>query len=127
MKTKILLTALLLLLPGCQQTPEQARKELAELGVEFTPSVFHASAENGDIVVVELFLTAGMNPGITDEDGVTPLMRAVFKNNVSVTRALVDSGAKVDGRQGDSMTPLEGLYGDGKAPSRSWSRKTDQC
>jgi len=68
MTHRIILTALLLLLTGCQQSPEQARKELAELGVEFSPSVFHESAENGDVVVVELFLTAGMNPDITDED-----------------------------------------------------------
>jgi len=97
MKRRIILTALLLLLPGCQQTPEQARKELAELGVEFTAPVFHESVENSDIVVVELFLTAGMNPDITEEDDdVTPLMRAIFKNNVSVARALLDSGAKPD-------------------------------
>jgi len=97
MKSRVLLTALLLLLAGCQQTPEQARRELAELGVEFSPAVFHESAENGDLVVVELFLTAGMNPDITDEDDdVTPLVRAVFKNNLRVARALLDSGAKVD-------------------------------
>ena len=107
MKRSILLTILLLLLTGCQQTPEQARKELAELGVEFTAPVFHASVENGDIVVVELFLTAGMNPDITDEDGVTPLLRAVLKNNLSVARVLLDSGAKVDPLQENAMTPLD--------------------
>ena len=107
MKRRILLTALLVLLTGCQQTPEQARKELAELGVEFTAPVFNASAENGDIVVVELFLTTGMNPDITDESGMTPLMRAAGKNNLSVARALLDSGAKVDPRQGNLTTPLD--------------------
>lgn len=95
MKRRILLTAVLFLL-GCQQTPEQARRELAELGVEFSPSVFHESLENGDIVVVELFLTAGMNPDITDEDGLLPLTKAVAENNLSIARALLDSGAKVD-------------------------------
>ncbi len=98
MKRRILLTALLLLLTGCQQSPEQARKELAELGVAFSPSVFHESVENGDVVVVELFLTAGMKPDITDEDGRTALMRAVLKNNLSVARVLLDSGAKVEPR-----------------------------
>jgi hypothetical protein len=107
MKRRIILTALLLLLTGCQQTPEQARRELAELGVEFTAPVFHASAENGDVVVVELFLTAGMNPDITEEDGVTPLMRAVLKNNVGIARALLDSGAKVDIHEKDGMTLLD--------------------
>ena len=108
MKRKILLIALLLLLTaGCQKSSEQARRELAELGVEFTAPVFNASAENGDIVVVELFLTTGMNPDITDEDGMTPLMRAAGKNNLSVARALLDSGAKVDPRQGNATTPLD--------------------
>ncbi len=106
MKRRIILTTLVLLLTGCQRTPEQARKELAELGVEFTAPVFHASAENSDVVVVELFLTAGMNPDITDEDGITPLMRAVLKNNLSIARALLDSGAKVD-PQGNALTPLD--------------------
>ncbi len=105
MKRRILLTALLFLL-GCQQTPEQARKELAELGVEFSPSVFHESLENGDIVVVKLFLTAGMNPDITDEDGVAPLTKAVVENNLSIARALLDSGAKVDILEKD-MTLLD--------------------
>ena len=101
MTHRIILTALLLLLSGCQKTPEQARKELAELGVEFSPSVFHESVENGDVVVVELFLTAGMSPDITDEDGVAPLNRAVMKNNVGIARALLDSGAKVDIQKSD--------------------------
>ena len=101
MKRRILLTALLLLLTGCQQTPEQARRELAELGVEFTAPVFHASAENGDVVVVELFLKAGMNPDITNEDDVAPLMRAISKNNLSIARALLDSGAKIDYEKND--------------------------
>jgi len=97
MTHRIILTALLLLLSGCQQSPEQARRELAELGVEFTPSVFYESVENSDVVVVELFLTAGMNPDIPDEDDdVTPLIIAIIKNNLSVARALIDSGAKVD-------------------------------
>ncbi len=93
------------LLTGCQQTPEQARRELAELGVEFSPSVFHESVENGDVVVVELFLTAGMSPDITDEDGVIPLARAVVKNNVGIARALLDSGAK--GLQEKDLTLLD--------------------
>jgi len=106
MKRRILLTALLLLLSSCQKTPEQARRELAELGVAFSPSVFHESVENGDVVVVELFLTAGMSPDITDEDGVIPLARAVMKNNVGIARALLDSGAKVDIQEND-MTLLD--------------------
>ena len=101
MKRRILLTALLLLLTGCQQTPEQARRELAELGVEFTAPVFHASVENSDFVVVELFLKAGMNPDITNEDDVAPLMRAISKDNLSIARALLDSGAKIDYEKND--------------------------
>ena len=56
MKRMILLTALLLLPTGCQQTPEQARKELADLGISFSESDFAAAVTNSDIVAVELFL-----------------------------------------------------------------------
>ena len=108
MKHRIFLTALLLLLTGCQkETPELARKELTELGVEFSPSAFLESVENGDIVVVELFLTAGMNPDITDEAGIAPLMRAVLNNNLSVARALLDWEAKVDTPKVIGRTPLD--------------------
>ena len=64
MTHRIILTALLLLLSGCQKTPEQARKELSELGIEYSQAAFLSRVANGDAVVVELFLTAGMSPDV---------------------------------------------------------------
>ncbi len=108
MTHRIILTALLLLLSGCQQTPERARKELAELGVEFSPYSFHQSVRNGDAVVVELFLTAGMNPDLDDVNSeLTPLRQATLKNHLAVVRVLLDWGAEINAQDSNGKTALD--------------------
>ena len=109
MTHRIILTALLLLLSGCQKTPEQARMELAELGIEFSPSVFHESVENSDVVVVELFLTAGMNPDLDDVkySELTPLMQATLKNHLAVVRVLLGWGAEINAQDSNGKTALD--------------------
>ena len=49
----------------CEQTPESARKELGHLGVAYSPEAFIISLTNNDLVAVQLFLKAGMDPNTT--------------------------------------------------------------
>ena len=43
------------------KTPEEARRELGQLGIDYTDSSFYTYASRGDRLVVDLFLAAGMN------------------------------------------------------------------
>ena len=57
----VMLASLMILSAGCGKSPEEARKELAAMNVSFTPDSFVEHAKNSDMVVVKLFLVAGMN------------------------------------------------------------------
>ena len=107
MKGMILPALLFLITSSCQRTLEQARRELAELRVEFRQGVFHPSVENGDAVVVELFLTAGMNPDLVDDDGLTPLMKAASNGHLNVARVLLNSGARTETQTGFRIAALD--------------------
>ena len=62
--TRALLATLLLVLTACQQSPEQARQQLADMGITFHQMYFKDSIRNGDAVVVKLFLASGMDPNM---------------------------------------------------------------
>lgn len=64
MNTKFAIVAsVLLLLNSCGKSPENARKELAELNVPFEEEVCREYAAKGDRVVVDLFLATNIDPG----------------------------------------------------------------
>jgi hypothetical protein len=100
METKLLfakrsfarLAILLLALAACrghaQLSPESARQQLIQAGVEFNKDSFLASARKGDLQRVRLFLRAGMNPDETDEKGRTALMESASFNEVSTIQSL---------------------------------------
>ena len=60
--TRALLATLLLALAACQQSPEQARQQLADLDIQFNQNSFGSYIKRGDDVVVNLFLISGMDP-----------------------------------------------------------------
>lgn len=93
---------------GCTPSPEAARKELAALGVEYSPVSFLKAAANGDLPVVELFLLAEMDVDVTSEtpeanmsavSGVTALALAVHFDHTDIIRELVEAGAAGDERR----------------------------
>ena len=47
--------------------PVAARTRLAEMNVPFTDDAFVASAKDGDLSAVKLFLAAGMDPNALDD------------------------------------------------------------
>ena len=57
-------TAVLLLVClvyGCQTNPENARRELGELGVRYNNDAFFQAVDNNDKLAVKLFIAAGWN------------------------------------------------------------------
>lgn len=63
-----------------------ARKDLAQLGVEFTEENFYAYARRGDKLVVGLFLAAGMQPS-------PGLVGATLGNHTAIAKELLTLGA----------------------------------
>jgi ankyrin repeat protein len=87
-----------------KQRPEDARAELARLSIPYTPRAFVHYAGEGDMIVVKLFLAAGIDPNstnwTTDEEGrgATALMLAARHNHPDIVELLIK--AKADVNQG---------------------------
>ncbi|MGH9881744.1 MAG: hypothetical protein ACRD6N_09940, partial [Pyrinomonadaceae bacterium] len=71
---KVVIVCLVVLLAGCVQrgsekpTPEAAKQLLKLRGYEFDQKSFSAAAAAGDLMALNAFLAAGMNPNAADEN-----------------------------------------------------------
>ena len=83
-----------------KQSPEAARTALGQMSLQYTPAAFIRSAQTGDLTAVQLFLTAGMAPNATDDEGNTALMSAAYKGHTKIVAALVKAGADVKQKRG---------------------------
>lgn len=91
-----------------------ARSELQIRGIEFTEDAFCLSAESGDLEVVKLFVSAGMDinfPHCGWRDG-TALHEATGEGHIEVVRLLVENGIDINARSVDN-TALDEAAGEG--------------
>jgi ankyrin repeat protein len=81
------------------QQPIKAREALAAMNIPFDENTFVLHAYQGDLDVVELFLTAGMDPNATTggssifSDTTTALSLAAAMGNEPLVRLLLEAGA----------------------------------
>ena len=101
------------LITGCQRGPDAARRELSQLGIRWSQEVFLEAVEDSDQVVVELFLTAGMNPNAGSAYGWTPVMHGALAGHTAVVRLLIGRGANVNARGEEGFTALSLAAGNG--------------
>jgi ankyrin repeat protein len=87
-------------------TSEEARAKLEQMEIEYTPENFIESAWTCDPIVVDLFLKAGMNVNIKDEDGLTALMMAAGSGSPETVKLLIEAGADVNAKDKDNETAL---------------------
>ena len=73
------------------EEPVGARKQLKQMGVEYTEQQFASSAGAGDMPVVKLFLDAGMN---VNAGGGAALGLAAGRGQLEMVRFLLSKGAK---------------------------------
>jgi ankyrin repeat protein len=80
---------------GCQKNPQdEAREKLVgEMGVRWSPETFIQAAMNGDSQVVGLFLTGGMDPNVSGDEGKTALIWAATNGHAEIVKTLLDNEA----------------------------------
>lgn len=103
-RAQAVFACLLLLFAGAAaqgRTPLEARKELANIGVDFERSVFIQRARESDAVAVELFLEAGMNPTVVDEQGRTAMVWAAIEDHVRILELFAAAGVDLEGAARD--------------------------
>lgn len=89
----------LLLLLACGQSPEDARRELGQMNIEYSEASFLKCAERGDVLAVKLFLASGIDPNIKGNDGMTPLLIAAREGRENVISLLLQKGADLNARE----------------------------
>jgi ankyrin repeat protein len=84
---------------------------------------------NAQAAIIEYLIEAGANPNSADNDGVTPLHRAVRTRCASAVRALLAGGADARRKNKSGSTPLHlavqntGRGGTGSAPSQQQQKE----
>ena len=95
------------------RTPEQARSELSERGIQYTQSSFFERVEKGDLFAVQLFMDAGMAIHARTNQGKTALMVAAGEGDVEMVQLLVDNGTDINAQTGSGRTALMVAAGEG--------------
>ncbi len=85
---------------------EAMRRELHEMGIDFTPKRMMRAIEKGDVRVLEKLIRAGMDVNHIDDGGWTPLMVAAFNGQEQAALMLIDAGATVNARDRSGYSPL---------------------
>jgi type II secretory pathway predicted ATPase ExeA/ankyrin repeat protein len=89
-----------------QQQRDEARDQLARMGIPVTKQSFLTNAEEGNARIVALLLTAGISPNVADSQGWTALMLAVRDNHVSIVHPLLAFGASINAKNKTGGTAL---------------------
>ena len=100
-----------------KKRPEAARMGLSQMSLEYTSEAFVRSAEKGDMTAVSLFLAAGMDPNVRDEEGNTALMRGAAKGHTQILDALLKAKADVNKKNRGGRTALSWAASAGKIDS----------
>ncbi|VDM30781.1 unnamed protein product [Hydatigera taeniaeformis] len=68
--------------------------------------VFLEAASRGDIEEVKKLIRAGIDPDVTNEDGLTALHQCCIDNNVEMCNLLLENNANVNAKDNEMWTPL---------------------
>ncbi len=86
--------------PQVALTPEKARIQIAQMGMQYNANTFVEIAQRGDIHSVELFLRAGMDPNVKNNEGYrdrqSAVMWAAAKGHLELVKLLQAKGANLD-------------------------------
>jgi len=103
---RLVLLLMSLVVISCSASPEDARRELGQLGIPYTEDALFEVVRRGDSYAVSLLLQAGMSPSVVDPAGNSALMAALKDGDAAVARILLRAGASVDVADRTNTTPL---------------------
>src|SRR6267378_5400234 len=107
---KLLTVGLLFCLGACERagsdrpTSEAAKEVLKLRGYNFDERSFLRAAAEADLIAVNGFLSAGINPNAKDENGDTALTSAASRGDLNIVNALVEGGADVNAKGRNTWT-----------------------
>jgi hypothetical protein len=91
---------LLLIFVSCSQgakSPEDARRELGQMNIDYSEKSFVERAGKGDIIPLKLFLNAGMNPNVKEDYfGHTALIAGAEGGHIEIVKFLISKGADLN-------------------------------
>ena len=90
-------------------TGKATAKDVTRFGI----TLLHTASKPGNEEVVQLLIQEGAEINASDEDGETPLHRALeFNNNYNVARKLIENGADLANKTTEGGTPLHNSFSD---------------
>jgi len=89
-----------------QPTPETAKRFLKLRGYDFDEKSFFSAAARSDLIAVNGFLSAGINPNVKDENGDTALTSAAARGDSKIVNALLLGEADVNAKGRNGWTAL---------------------
>ena len=99
-----------------QPAPEAAQTILKLRGYEFDEKSFFAAAQARDMMAINAFFDAGINPNAQDGDGRTVLISAAARGDLDVVNALLSRGVDPNVKDKRGYTALshaiEAMYED---------------
>jgi ankyrin repeat protein len=96
---------LVIILLACSTSEKEARDRLRNMGIEFSEQSFFDQVIQNRPEAVNLFLAAGMNPDVAEEDK-TVLLEACRRGFKEVGSALIEAGADPDAKDEYGVTCL---------------------
>ena len=98
---------MILLLIGCGNTAENAKKELHEMNIEYTADDLINAIETGNTQVVDLFEKSGFDLSLAGKNHKTPLMAAAHTGNLDlIDKVLSEYGDTVNDTDDIGLTAL---------------------
>lgn len=83
---------------GEQLTPDGAKRFLKLRGYDFDEKSFLAAAAASDLIAVNGFLVARIDPNVKDDNGDTALTAAAGRGDLKIVQALTQGGADVNAK-----------------------------
>ena len=109
--SSFVIIACVLALAGCLNADRQGRPEAAQQilklrGYEFDEKGFFAAAQARDMMAINAFFDAGINPNAQDSDGRTVLISAAARGDLQVVNALLSRGVDPNVRDKRGYTAM---------------------